>query len=65
LEQALEKIVNSEVKPLFEEIELNQRQALDALVFRDILGLTKREMVDICRATGSLFKARIERLAEK
>ena len=65
LEQALDEIANSEVKPLFEEIELKERQALDEIVFCDILGLTRKEMIDICRATGSLYKARIERLAEK
>jgi len=65
LEQALDRIADYEVKPLFEEIELKERQALDKIVFCDILGLTKKEMVDICQATGALFKGRIERLAEK
>lgn len=65
MEQALENIVDSEVRPLFEEIALKQRQALDEIVLCDILELTKKEMVEICQATGSLFKARIERLAEK
>jgi len=44
---------------------LKERQDLDEIVFCDVLGLTKKEMVEICQATGSLFKARIERLAEK
>lgn len=65
LEQALPQIADSEVKPLFEEIELSERQALDEIVFCDILGLRKEEMIDVCRATGSLYRARIERLAGK
>jgi len=65
LEQTLDRIADYEVKPLFEEIELKERQDLDEIVFCDVLGLTKKEMVEICQATGSLFKARIERLAEK
>lgn len=65
LEETLDKIASSEVRPLFEEIELKQRRVLDEIVFCHILGLTREEMNDICKATGSLFKARIERLSGK
>jgi len=65
LESALQSIESQEVKPLFEEITLPQRQELDEIVFCKILGLTKTEMKEICNSAGELFRQRIERFSEK
>lgn len=65
LEKTLQSIRTQEVKPLFEEITLPQRQELDEIVFCKILGLTKTEMKEICNSAGELFRQRIERFSEK
>jgi len=64
LEDALQVIETCEVKSLFEEINLPQRQKLDEIVFCKILGLTKSEMKEICLSAGELFRQRIERFSE-
>ena len=65
LENALQSIESLEVKPLFEEIYLDQRKELDELVFCKILGMKKNEVAEICKIVGELFRDRVKRFSIK
>jgi len=63
LEEALDRIEKREVRPLFEEVQMDDRRQLDRIVFSDVLGLSDVEIEEIYLALSSLVKARIERLS--
>jgi hypothetical protein len=64
LEVAFDRILGREIKLVHEEIDLADRQELDSVLLVKALGLTKMEMREIQRATGELYRRRIERFAE-
>ena len=63
LEDALDGLLDREVKPVFDEVELADRRELDRIILKDILGLSKDEISEIWESTGQLYRDRIERLS--
>jgi hypothetical protein len=63
LEEAFDKLLDREVKPVFDEVDFADRKELDRIVFKDILGLSKDEMKEVWESTGQLYRDRIERLS--
>jgi hypothetical protein len=59
------KVLSQEVNPLFEEIHIPLRQALDEIVSCSTLGLTNLEAEQICQSAGELSVQRVERFSEK
>jgi hypothetical protein len=63
LEDALDRLLSREVKPVFDEVELADRRELDRILFKGILDLSKTETDELWKSTGQLYRDRIERLS--
>ncbi len=55
------KISSRKIKPIFQEVDLKDRQELDDILLENTLGLSSEEKLEVYRTVVDLVKSRLER----